>query len=77
MFALGCFAPLFFIVVLFLGIASSVSMTTQSASAAAATQVVVTAVAPPPTPKSYEPDLHLDVVARIVAGETTIVELVK
>jgi hypothetical protein len=66
MVALGCFAPLFFIGLLFFGI-STVVVSPQSAPA----------VAPTPTAKSYQSKLHPDVVAKIITGEGTIVELVK
>jgi hypothetical protein len=76
MVALGCFAPLFFIGLLFFGI-STVVVSPQSAPAVAVTPVVVTEVAPTPTAKSYQSELHPDVVAKIITGEGTIVELVK
>ncbi|GEM_PF-6692047 len=76
MVTLGCFAPLFFIGLLFFGI-STVAVSPQSAPAVAVMPVVVTEVAPTPTAKSYQSELHLGVVAKIMTGEGTIVELVK
>jgi hypothetical protein len=66
MVTLGCFAPLLFLGLLFFGISATVPPP-QSAPV----------VAPTPTAKSYQPELHLDVVAKIITGEGTIVELVK
>ena len=70
MVALGCFAPLIFIGLLFFGI-SSATVTQVQQDVVAVTPIVVTVVAPP-TPVSYEP---LEKPSRTVAKRITEAEI--